>query len=193
MVSKSVLKILGKWGEITGARINDSQDFYFTSVTGCGLYDKVMEEMQRFIPHKITVKRSVQRTYKYTHDKKKLSTIGKINENRFAVKFDGLPFNELYIEDMLSYIGPVTKIEHWVLEKDVPAPDGAISHIVLDLLVFVDAENEMSYETGFGEVPPENDKEFDIEGMDFDMKIDPPLIVEDIEEASTATFDPLAW
>jgi hypothetical protein len=211
MTSKAVLKFEAKWDEISGAKIDPAKNFYLSSFYGVGNIDKLKEYWCSAHNVKIDVKKVMAGSYTYKHDKKRLAALGKLDENSFCVKFDGVLFGEEMLEELLTYIEAVQRIEHWHMEGDFVDENKKPFKDSVDLLVFVDANNDVALSSCFDEnqwkyqqehprEPEKPDNLFgaeyvsDMSKVDIDsIKINPPLVVEEIENVSTATFDPLAW
>jgi hypothetical protein len=210
MTSKAVLKFEAKWDEISGAKIDPAKNFYLSSFYGVGNIDKLKEYWCSAHNVKIDVKKVMAGSYTYKHDKKRLAALGKLDENSFCVKFDGVLFGEDMLEELLTYIEAVQRIEHWHMEGDFVDENKKPFKDSVDLLVFVDANNDVALSSCFDEKQwkyqqehsREQDKNTIVEGIGAehlsnaaieDIKINPPLVVEEIENVSTATFDPLAW
>jgi len=208
MTSKAVLKFEAKWDEITGSKIDPAKNFYLSSFYGVGNIDKLKEYWCSAHNVTIDVKKTMVGGYTYKHDKKRLAALGKLDENSFCVKFDGVLFGEQMLEEILAYIEPVQRIEHWHMEGDFVDENKKPFKDYAELLVFVDTNNDVALVSCFDERqwkhqqehPREQDTVAEGIGAEYvsntsieDIKINPPLVVEEIENVSTATFDPLAW
>lgn len=195
MPSRAVKKFCEVWDNVSGSTI--SEDFYFLSFLIIGNPDKIKEKIlsnPKAKNVKVTVKKVLNRGYKYKRDKERLKKLGSIQNDVFCIRFNGICFPDDWIEHILEALGPVEKVEHWFVEGDLLESGEIKEHQSIDLLVFFDDVGDCGASTCFDE-KKEPTKMVDFDGKEVLIQQKPPVVVEDIEETSppTLTFDPLAW
>ena len=164
---------------------------------------------------KFSVIKSITKNYTYKHDPKRLKALGNAKDDVFCIDFDGSHFNEDWMEDMIAAIGKVEKIEKWRVEGDFNLKDGSVFHDFIDLLVLIDATGDCAaitshdddnerhkkrqQEVGNEEDPEivelmaDENKELEETLKDVKFELKKVIVVEDIDQAGSSTFDPFAW